>query len=64
MAGPINPGATNAMQAKLTAMRGGAVPMPAEGPAPEVAPQENPLEVAKMHLVEALKALNAMGEAQ
>ena len=64
MAGPINPGATNAMQERLSAMRGGAA-SPVEAPPPqEAAPQETPIDVVKMHLVEALKALNAMGEAQ
>ena len=62
MAGPINPGATNAMESRLSAMRGG-TPVPA--PSPQEAPaQGSPLDAVKMHLVEALKALNAMGEAQ
>lgn len=63
MAMRLNPGATSAMEAKLSAMRGGAAPAAAAPvPAEEVAPQGNPMDVVKMHLIEALKALNAMGE--
>jgi hypothetical protein len=58
-----NPGATSAMQAKLSAMRGGP-PVQAAAPAQEAPPEGSPIDTAKMHLVEALKALNAMGEAQ
>lgn len=57
-----NPGATNAMQAKLSAMRGGATAPPAAAPAEAAPPpQENPMDAVKMHLVEALKLLGAMG---
>jgi hypothetical protein len=60
---PSNPGATDAMQAKLAAMRGGAAAPPVAAPPQEAAPQETPLDAVKMHLVEALKALQAMSEA-
>ena len=57
-----NPGATDAMQSRLSAMRGGAA-APTAAPPQEAAPQESPIDVVKMHLVEALKALQAMSEA-
>jgi len=44
-------------------MRGGP-PVQAAAPAQEAPPEGSPIDTAKMHLVEALKALNAMGEAQ
>jgi hypothetical protein len=57
-----NPGATDAMQARLSAMRGGTAAPPVAAP-PQAAPQENPLDAVRLHLVEALKVLQAMSEA-